>query len=91
MGVEYRLILNDEFDWGYANFHKSDLLDFLQDAEPLGLGLKVEASIPYMVVVACERQYPANIIHLLQTHGVPFDTAYWQEDNNPRFHLGYEY
>ena len=73
MSNEYRLILIDEFDWGYSNTSKAEVIDKIQEA-----GFTIEASIPYMIVVYCGLIYAKDLVEHL---GIPFDSAYEQVNN----------
>lgn len=78
MSTERRLILMDEFDFNYQIFKKENIKVLLDKT-----GLAVEASIPYMLILDIGRKDHKAVLSYLKSEGVPVDSAYYQEDNNP--------
>jgi len=78
MGIEYTLILMDEFDWAYANTSKSE-----QGGRVYQSGFIVTDTPKYMMVVDIGRTRPAAAVAHLKAAGVVFDAAYYRRDNEP--------
>ena len=75
MGIEYKLIFIDEYDWGYANKKKDDYKNIVADC-----GFNVVAGADSMIIVDCHKTPEDSAIELLSSKGFVFDHAYYQTD-----------
>ena len=75
MGICYRVLLFDEFDWGYVGFRRSRVSDEVQAVIPYAV---LEADIPYLMVFDIDKANPTDLVGK-----VTADAIYIQKDNNP--------
>lgn len=85
MGSTYRLVLLDEFDWGYQNFKKSMITD--RPSGDYGKDAFIESVLPYMIVLNCGQTPPERMVQHLKELKILFDSCYCQIDNEPRLTL----
>jgi len=80
MGVEYRLMLMDEFDWNYEGSDREDAANWVIASYP---DFKIESSIPYMITIDIGRRGTEDVLSKFKSRDlIAWDAAYYQRDNH---------
>lgn len=79
MAQNTRLILLDDWDWGYIESKKSELCEALTSK----LKFKILANLDFMLVVDIGTHTPSKAITQLEGLGFYSDKYYYQIDNTP--------
>ncbi len=80
MSTQHRIILNDEFDWNYANdISRENMIKHLNSIE----GVEVMPSPYCMIIFEWCKLNIEEMKDKVRTVGVVYDSAYYQKDTEP--------
>lgn len=75
MGICYRVLLFDEFDWDYVGFERGKVIKQVKEHVPHAV---LEADIAHMMIFDIDKSSPSDLVGK-----VTADAIYEMTDNNP--------